>query len=106
MSKLRNTKASPNKKAITVQPEVGSPMRVTRSRVTSQTDLGAEGVETSSGGGSMSKKKPKRPLTLKDPFSPKLTEEQRNNLLRWREKEKAKPRKRYSAITKVKSKRI
>lgn len=49
----------------------------------------------------------KPPLTLfKDPFSPQISEEQRQKLIQLKEADKAKPRKKYSAIKKVKSKRI
>ena len=52
-------------------------------------------------------KSTKPPLKLiKDPFSPQLTEEQKDELQRRKEARKVVPRKKYSAVQKPKSKRI
>lgn len=83
----------------------GTPQRVTRansrsSGITSPSKLSEKSIRT---------RQPARkpPLTLlKDPFSPQITEEQKQKFLEKREKEKAKPRKKYSAIKKVKSRKI
>ena len=49
----------------------------------------------------------KPPLTfLKDPFSPQITEEQKQKMIELKEAEKRKPRKKYYVTKKVKSKRI
>ena len=81
------------------------PVRVTRSSSgLSAVSSPSKSSEKSTRGKALSIKPP---LTfIKDPFSPQLSEEQRQKLIELREADKAKPRKRYSAVRKVKSKRI
>ena len=78
-----------------------SPKRVTRSS------------SKSSAASTPTKTKRTRPVTkkpplkiVKDPFSPQLTDEQRKKLNEFREAKKSQPRKKYSAIKKVQSRKL
>lgn len=82
-----------------------TPQRVTRSNsrssaVSSPSQLSEKSTRTR-----LTPRKP--PLTLlRDPFSPQITEELEQKVLQKRQADKARPRKKYSAIKKVKSKKI
>ena len=84
--------------------EEGTPLRVTRSRSKSEAGSALKSSENSSK--KTERRTVKPPLFLKDPFSPQITEAQRKKLIKQKEADKAKPRKKYYNVKKVKSKRI
>merc|ERR1719461_1654119 len=82
-----------------------TPLRVTRS--SSKSSAASSPVQKIGSTKGTRLKSSKPPLKLiKDPFSPQITEEQKEELNKRKEAKKMVPRKKYSAVRKTKSKRI
>ena len=105
LEKLEDVSESTSKSNIITDSNISdTPLRVTRSSSKSSSTSSPKKTDKSKGTG---KKTNKPPLKLiKDPFSPQITEEQKEQLKRLKEAKKSVPRKTYSAVRKAKSKQI
>ena len=82
-----------------------TPLRVTRSiSKSSSTSSSMKNLDASKGKKRASSKPPLK--FIKDPFSPQITEEQKEELKKRRDAKKSAPRKKYCATLKPKSRRI